>query len=151
MRTLDEQRRLATNAAQANIAFPIELRLLTEPYPVEVKSRASWTTTSNDRRLLLAGFRDINFRRWLRLLTRPDYDLRAEGWVYDGVRLLPPAASRAILGGPAGRLGVRQIEQHRVDFLNLAGFHGEEFTHQTVVGRGRVLTSYPILQTEADD
>ena len=26
------------------------------------------------------GFRDINFGRWLRLLTRTDYDLKAVGW-----------------------------------------------------------------------
>jgi hypothetical protein len=26
------------------------------------------------------GFRDINFGRWLRLLTKPEYDLKAVGW-----------------------------------------------------------------------
>jgi hypothetical protein len=26
------------------------------------------------------GFRDINFGRWLRLLTRREYDLKAVGW-----------------------------------------------------------------------
>jgi hypothetical protein len=26
------------------------------------------------------GFRDINFGRWLRLLPRSEYDLKAKGW-----------------------------------------------------------------------
>ena len=26
------------------------------------------------------GFRDINFGRWLRMLTRREYDLKAVGW-----------------------------------------------------------------------
>jgi hypothetical protein len=26
------------------------------------------------------GFRDINFGRWLRLLPRAEYDLKAKGW-----------------------------------------------------------------------
>jgi hypothetical protein len=26
------------------------------------------------------GFRDINFGRWLRLLTKRDYDIKALGW-----------------------------------------------------------------------
>ncbi|MBU1318411.1 MAG: hypothetical protein KKG33_00755 [candidate division Zixibacteria bacterium] len=27
------------------------------------------------------GFRDVNFGRWLRLLTRKEFDLKATGWV----------------------------------------------------------------------
>src|SRR5947207_4323368 len=61
------------------------------------------------------------------------------------------AALRPVRRRPARGLLVRQVEQHGLDFLDVAVAHGEEFGDEPVVGGGHALALGTALEPEAHD
>ena len=57
----------------------------------------------------------------------------------------------AVIGGPARRFRIPQIEQYRLNFLNVAVLNGEELGYQPVVRRRDGLALRAAFQAQTDD